>query len=121
MPPAVQIGCTPGAVALINTQTIAGPYHFMHVLLGSDIDTAVFVDRKGVADPAVTRGFGCLIFSALAVIETHPMECAEIAAHRDNVSMFGGCYEPAVIGHAEPHDRPCHFTWKLELPFLNNA
>ena len=49
-----------GAVALINTQTITGPYHFMHVLLGSDIDTAVFVDRKGVADPAVTVGLVAL-------------------------------------------------------------
>ena len=121
MPPAVQIGCTPGAVALINTQTIAGPYHFMHVLLGSDIDTAVFVDRKGIADPAITRGFGCLIFSALAVIKPHPMKCAEVATYRNDVAMFGGSNKPAVIGHAEPHHRPCHLTRELELTFLNNA
>ena len=121
MPPAVQISCTPGTVALINTQTITGPYHFMHVLLGRDVDTAGFVDREGIADPAVTCGFSCFVFSALAVIESHPMECAEIAAYRDDVPMLGARYEPAVVGHAEPHDRPCHLTRELELTFLANA
>ena len=93
----------------------------MHVLLGRDIDTAVFVDRKGIADPAITCGFSCFVFSTLAVIKPHPMECTEIAAYRNDVPMFGGRYEPAVVGHAEPHNRPCHLTRELELTFLNNA
>ena len=60
------------------------------MILRRDVNTTAPVDGKGIAYPAVTGRFSCLVFSTLSVVQTDHMVFSKIATDRRNIPMFSG-------------------------------